>query len=177
MENISNPLNIDVPSTIPAPTIPAPTVPPTQPKNVVYVSKNSFFTSCIIIILLVVLIYSVLKYVNKEKNEIPDFIESIATKVYNDIKGIFGKTNITTSSTIPQYIDDIEPTRDLSIPINNRKFNFDNAGNSMIQKRGKTSYCYVGTDKGFRSCIEMGAEEKCQSGLTYNSENACKNSR
>jgi hypothetical protein len=172
MENISNPLNIDVPSTIPAPT-----VPPTQPKNVVYVSKNSFFTSCIIIILLVVLIYSVLKYVNKEKNEIPDFIESIATKVYNDIKDIFGKTKITTASAIPQYIDDAEPTRDLSIPINNRKFNFDNSGNSMIQKRGKTSYCYVGTDKGFRSCIEMGAEENCQSGQTFNSENACQNSR
>tara|TARA_Y100000748_G_C15453624_1_gene471956 strand:- start:47 stop:565 length:519 start_codon:yes stop_codon:yes gene_type:complete len=171
MENNSNPLNINVPSTIPAPT-----VPPTPPKNVVYVSKNSFFTSCIIIILLVVLIYSVLKYVNKEKNDIPDFIESIAKKIYYDIKSIFGKKIITTSSSMPKYIDDNdEPTRDLSIPINNRKFNFDNAGNSMIQKRGKTSYCYVGTDKGFRSCIEMGAENKCQSGQIFNSESACRN--
>ena len=80
MENNSNPLNIDVPSTIPAPTVPT----TTQPKNVVYVSKNSFFTSCIIIILLVVLIYSVLKYVNKEKNDIPDYIESVVKKIYND---------------------------------------------------------------------------------------------
>ena len=170
MENYSNPLNIDVPSTIPAPTVPT-----SPPKNVVHVSKRSFFTTCIIIILLVVLIYSVLKYVNKEKNDIPDFIESIAKKIYYDIKSIFGKTKITTPSATATYIDTAEPTRDLSIPINNRKFNFDNAGNSMIQKRGKTSYCYVGTDKGFRSCIEMGAEEKCQSGQIFNSENACKN--
>ena len=174
MENYSNPLNIDVPSNIPASNVSV-----TPPKNVVYVSKSSFFTSCIIIILLVVLIYSVLKYVNNEKNDIPDFIESIAKKIYYDIKSIFGKTKITNTSsqaTIPQHIvDNDEPTRDLSIPINNRKFNFDNAGNSMIQKRGKTSYCYVGTDKGFRSCIEMGAEEKCQSGQIFNSEIACRN--
>lgn len=174
MENNSTPLNIDVPSTIPSSNVSV-----TPPKNVVYVSKNSFFSSFIFIILLIVFVYSVLKYINNEKNEIPDFIEHIAKKIYYDIKSIFGKTRISNTpsqSSIPEYVDENdEPTRDLSIPINNRKYNFDNAGNSMIQKRGKTSYCYVGTDKGFRSCIEMGAEEKCQSGQIFNSESACKN--
>ena len=170
MDNNSNPLNIDVPSTIPS-SIDI----PTPSKNVIYVSKNSFFTSFIIIILLIVLIYSVLKYINNEKNEIPGYIETIAKKLYYDIKGIFGKTKIYTSPSVSQPVANTEPTQELSIPINNKNFNFDNAGNSMVQKRGKTSYCYVGSDRGFRSCIEMGAEEKCQSGQKFNSEDACTN--
>ena len=174
MDNNSNPLNIDVPSTIPS-SIDI----PTPSKNVIYVSKNSFFTSFIIIILLIVLIYSVLKYINNEKNEIPGYIETIAKKLYYDIKGIFRKTQSASASTHTQQIDptvDSEPPN-LGIPINNRKFNFDNAGNSMVQKRGKTTHCYVGSDRGFRSCIEMGEEEKCKSGQMFNSENACKNPR
>jgi hypothetical protein len=172
MENNSNSLIIDVPSNIPSYN-----VAPIPPKNVIYVSKNSFFTSFIIIILIIVLIYSVLKYINNEKNEIPSYIETIAKKIYYDIRGIFGKTKMYTSPSVSQPVANTEPTQDLSIPINNRKFNFDNAGNSMIQKRGKTSYCYIGSDRGFRSCIEMGAEEKCQSGQIFNSEGACTNSK
>jgi len=172
MENNLIPLNIDVPSTIPATSVSSP-----RPKNLVSVSKNSFFTSFIVIILLIVLIYSVLKYINNEKNLIPYYIESIAKKIYYDIREIFGKTKIYTNPSTSQSIADIEPTRELNIPINNRKFNFDNSSNSMVQKRGKTSYCYVGSDRGFRSCIEMGAEEKCQSGQIFSSEGDCTNSK
>lgn len=171
MENNLSPLNIDVPSTIPSSNVSK-----IPPKNMVHVSKNSFFTTLIIIILLIVVIYSIIKYINNEKNYIPDFIESTLKRLYYDIKSIFGKNTIIPQYNNNQYIEDNEPNQDLSIPINNRKFNFDNSGNSMIQKRGKTSYCYVGTDKGFRSCIEMGAEEKCESGQLFSSESSCRNS-
>jgi hypothetical protein len=38
----------------------------------------------------------------------------------------------------------------------------------------KTGYCYIGTDRGFRSCMYVGLNDKCKSGKIYNTMEICK---
>ena len=42
-------------------------------------------------------------------------------------------------------------------------------------KSGQAGYCYIGEDRGFRSCIEMGIHDKCMSGEIYNTKEICEN--
>ena len=39
----------------------------------------------------------------------------------------------------------------------------------------KTGYCYIGEDRGFRSCIEVGINDKCMSGDIFPTEAICIN--
>lgn len=48
----------------------------------------------------------------------------------------------------------------------------DNEPVKAVQKKG---YCYVGTDRGYRSCIKVGDSEKCMSGDIFPSKNICIN--
>ena len=138
---------------------------PTKINNV-HVSKTSFIKTIILIVLVSILIYSIYSYMNNKPNTLAQYLEDLFIKSYNDIKNIF---NTASSNSETQY-----EQKTLGIPLSSKKYKLDNSGNSMLQKRGKTSYCYVGTDKGFRSCIQMGVEDKCQSGEIYNDERMCK---
>ena len=46
---------------------------------------------------------------------------------------------------------------------------------SAIQKTGKAGWCYVGTDRGFRSCAEVGVQDSCLSGDIFPSHEICIN--
>lgn len=49
---------------------------------------------------------------------------------------------------------------------------------SVTQIKGsKSGYCYIGEDRGFRSCIKVGPNDKCVSGQIYPSEVICQNPR
>ena len=45
---------------------------------------------------------------------------------------------------------------------------------SEIQAPRKQGWCYIGADKGFRSCVEIGKDDICMSGKVYNREDICK---
>lgn len=42
-------------------------------------------------------------------------------------------------------------------------------------KRGKSGFCYIGEDRGVRSCIEVGEIDQCMSGDIFPSKNICIN--
>ena len=112
-------------------------------------------------------------------NPIAHYLEDLFIKIYNDVKNMFKpqhKTESTNSSSKTKTVTGVveNEKKTLGIPLSNKEYKFDNSGNSMLQKRGKTSYCYVGTDRGFRSCIQMGDEDKCQSGEVYKDERMCR---
>ena len=44
-----------------------------------------------------------------------------------------------------------------------------------IQKRGKTGYCFVGNDRGYRSCMEMDEMDKCVSNQIFPTRELCIN--
>jgi len=46
---------------------------------------------------------------------------------------------------------------------------------SDIQRNNNQGYCYVGTDKGFRSCIYAGTNDVCKSGKIYPTKDVCTN--
>ena len=48
---------------------------------------------------------------------------------------------------------------------------------SRTQRSGKTGYCYIGEDRGFRSCIKVGEEDTCMSGDIFPTHAICINPR
>jgi len=46
---------------------------------------------------------------------------------------------------------------------------------SVTQKHqaGKAGYCYIGEDRGFRSCVKVEAGDKCMSGQTFSRQDIC----
>lgn len=46
---------------------------------------------------------------------------------------------------------------------------------SRIQDGHKKGYCYVGTDRGYRSCIKIGREDECESGKIFPTMDICIN--
>jgi len=48
---------------------------------------------------------------------------------------------------------------------------------SRTQRSGKSGYCYIGEDRGFRSCIKVGEEDTCMSGVICATHAVCINPR
>jgi hypothetical protein len=48
---------------------------------------------------------------------------------------------------------------------------------SVTQKHqtGKGGYCYIGEDRGFRSCVKVDASDKCMSGEVFSRHDICVN--
>jgi hypothetical protein len=40
---------------------------------------------------------------------------------------------------------------------------------------GKSGWCFIGEDRGFRSCVEVGENDKCMSGDIFKSKEICEN--
>lgn len=51
----------------------------------------------------------------------------------------------------------------------------DDAGSRTQGKVGKTGYCYIGEDRGFRSCIRVDADDECMSGDIFPTKELCIN--
>jgi hypothetical protein len=53
----------------------------------------------------------------------------------------------------------------------------DDAGSKTqaSKARGKAGYCYIGEDRGFRSCIQVGEADMCMSGDIFPTEDICIN--
>jgi len=47
--------------------------------------------------------------------------------------------------------------------------------NSSIQGGGKAGWCYIGDDRGFRSCAQVGINDTCMSGEIFPSHDICMN--
>lgn len=45
----------------------------------------------------------------------------------------------------------------------------------MSKQSSKSGWCYIGEDRGFRSCIELGVNDQCMSGDIFPSQNICVN--
>jgi hypothetical protein len=48
---------------------------------------------------------------------------------------------------------------------------------SRTQRTGKSGYCYIGEDRGFRSCIRVGEQDTCMSGDIFPTHAICVNPR
>ena len=48
---------------------------------------------------------------------------------------------------------------------------------SSTQRTGKSGYCYIGEDRGFRSCLKVGGNDTCMSGDIFPTHAICVNPR
>ena len=51
----------------------------------------------------------------------------------------------------------------------------ENGSTSINRERGRAGYCYVGEQKGIRSCIEVGDNDQCMSGDIFPTKDICIN--
>lgn len=51
----------------------------------------------------------------------------------------------------------------------------DSTSRTQKHQSGKAGYCYIGEDRGFRSCIQVEAGDKCMSGDVFSSQEICMN--
>ena len=62
---------------------------------------------------------------------------------------------------------------------NNKRINSapepDDATSSTQKNQGKSGFCYIGEDRGFRSCIEVGENDTCMSGDIFPTKQICIN--
>ena len=72
------------------------------------------------------------------------------------------------NSFLDQSVPDITKPDDIPEP--------DESGSRTQTKyTGKSGYCYIGEDRGFRNCIEVGENDKCMSGDIFPSREICIN--
>jgi hypothetical protein len=50
-----------------------------------------------------------------------------------------------------------------------------NEASSSINSTGKAGWCYIGDDRGFRSCAQVGVNDTCMSGDIFPSQEICMN--
>jgi hypothetical protein len=46
---------------------------------------------------------------------------------------------------------------------------------SSIQGKGKSGWCYIGEDRGFRTCAKVGVNDTCMSGEIFPTQEVCIN--
>lgn len=51
----------------------------------------------------------------------------------------------------------------------------DSTSSTQKNQKGKSGYCYIGEDRGFRSCIKVGEGDKCMSGDIFPTNEICIN--
>lgn len=51
----------------------------------------------------------------------------------------------------------------------------DSTSATQKHQAGKSGYCYIGEDRGFRSCVKVEAGDKCMSGQTFSRHDICVN--
>ena len=104
--------------------------------------------------------YDIVKIIRKQekKNKIIDN-DLLATKIQKDDEIVKEK----------EYIP---PT-----PVNNKVPKPDDATSSTQSSKiaNKSGYCYIGEDRGFRSCIKVKAGDRCMSEDIYPTEAVCVN--
>jgi hypothetical protein len=116
--------------------------------------------------------------------------ESTSNKISNSQNANANKPNINKPNTDmnKNKDDDVEKQMDnnsLNKALNTSKAKENSATNndysadestSTIQSGGsKSGWCYIGEDRGFRSCVEVGQNDQCMSGDIFSSKEICVN--
>ena len=57
----------------------------------------------------------------------------------------------------------------------NTDYQADEASSSIQNGQPKSGWCYIGEDRGFRTCAEVGVNDKCMSGDIFPSQEICVN--
>lgn len=99
--------------------------------------------------------------------------QAVADKTANDIKGVPVDIN-----KLSDQLPSAQPVDQLFRKnINKLEQVFEPQPNETGSSRSqlKSGYCYIGTDRGYRSCVKVGADDMCMSGDIFPSIDICIN--
>jgi len=81
------------------------------------------------------------------------------------------------SETLSKALSNASTTKPDEIPGDKPTYEADDSY-SVIQSSkstGKSGWCYVGEDRGFRTCVEVGENDRCMSGDIFPTKDVCVN--
>jgi len=125
-----------------------------------------------------------------------DVLDTGLTEIQNDVTPKDSSTSLTSQSVSSQQNSQSSPQSNQSpsqqntqqIALNNTfsvpfsqsqsssQSNYEaSSAQSTINSTGKSAWCYVGEDRGFRSCAQVGANEQCMSGDIFPTNELCIN--
>ena len=61
------------------------------------------------------------------------------------------------------------------IPGQTNNYQADDSSSLIQSGTGKSGWCFIGEDRGFRSCVEVGVNDKCMSGDIFPTKDVCIN--
>lgn len=102
-------------------------------------------------------------------------IDTGLTAVQNITPNI-SNSNLNSSSVIQS--PNQSNNNSLNKALNDKQQNNDyvaNEAESSVNHSGKSGWCYIGTDRGFRSCAQVGINDSCMSGDIFPSKEICVN--
>ena len=157
---------------------------------------QQLFKYLLIIIILALLGFNLFAHLGNLTNNIKDFLSPLTNKVgketdkilettaLNSAKGIKGIGNLSGNliesgvKIIKNDLDGVKnDTTDVTDPSLNEDEPEPDTSDSIIQSTPKTGsgYCYVGEDRGIRSCVKVDKTHKCMSGDIFPTREICIN--
>ena len=158
-------------------------------------------TWILIILILAFLGFNIFAYLAKGTQDISNVFAPLLEKIFGTTASVAGQTidvsaegakavvgetagaiesgltavqNITPNSSVNlQSVNKALNTSQSKQPVS-QDYEADYA-NSSIQGGGKAGWCYIGDDRGFRTCAQVGVNDTCMSGEIFPSQEICMN--
>lgn len=90
-------------------------------------------------------------------------------------KSLDGKSDIMTSLNNAKSRIDKKRSKTKNLEVEKEPKPDESGSSTQITRRGKAGFCYIGEDRGNRSCIEVGVNDECMSGNIFPSRDICIN--
>lgn len=129
---------------------------------------KDFIKWILISIIVIILGLNVINYLSSEtKNIVGSSLETGAKPLLDS------ENNVQT--TIESELKKLEKTLDIGIVDKKPDFLQPDDTASSIQLPKKSGYCFIGEDRGFRTCMSVGPRDECLSGDIFPSMEICIN--
>ena len=89
-----------------------------------------------------------------------------------DIKTTFPQGDVAQANTLNKAINSSTAQKQ---QVNGEEYQADEATSSIQNGASKAGWCYIGEDRGFRSCAEVGVNDTCMSGDIFPTSQVCVN--
>jgi hypothetical protein len=89
-----------------------------------------------------------------------------------DIKTTFPQGDVAQANTVNKAINSSTAQKQ---QVNGEDYQADEATSSIQNGAPKAGWCYIGEDRGFRSCAEVGVNDTCMSGDIFPTQQICVN--
>ena len=163
------------------------------------IKNMSIITWILIILILAFLVFNIYIYLAKGTQDITNFFNSIKEKLFGKTDNTNKKNNISNEEddVVPQNSDTKLPNENIKDTIpqadllsnnelhhavnasdkthnNNQDYEAQEAS-STVNSIGKPGWCYIGQDRGYRTCSQVGVSDTCMSGDIFPTHEVCVN--